>query len=87
MPSARMRAIPEAPDDPTKARDTGRGPGGAAPDEVNDFQLHYYKVNSAVDQGSWLASTRVIEIKLVLMSNDTPVEFTARVRPRNIERR
>jgi len=65
----------------------GSTQGDILTDEVNDFQLHYYKVNSAVDQGVWLASTRVIEIKLVLMSNDTPVEFTARVRPRNIERR
>jgi len=65
----------------------GAAQGDILTDEVNDFQLHYYKVNSAVDQGSWLVSTRVIEIKLVLLSNDTPVEFTARVRPRNIERR
>lgn len=65
----------------------GSTQGDILTDKVSDFKLHYYKVNSAVDQGSWLASTRVIEIKLVLMSNDTPVEFTARVRPRNIERR
>lgn len=65
----------------------GATQGDILTDEVSDFKLYYYKVNSAVDQGSWLASTRVIEIKLVLTSNDTPVEFTARVRPRNIERR
>lgn len=67
--------------------DAGSAQGDILTDEVSDFKLHYYKVNSAVDQGTWLASTRVIEIKLVLTSNDTPVEFTARVRPRNIERR
>jgi len=67
--------------------DAGGSQGEILTDQVSDFKLHYYKVNSNVDQGTWLASTRVIEIKLVLTANDTPVEFTARVRPRNIERR
>ena len=56
-------------------------------DQVSDFTLQYLDIyNSA--SSTWKPSSRIIEITLKLTgANDVPSVFTARVRPRNVERR
>ncbi len=58
-------------------------------DQVSGFTLNYYGYNIySTPQTTWQSSSRVIEITLTLTgANDVPSEFTARIRPRNVERR
>jgi prepilin-type N-terminal cleavage/methylation domain-containing protein len=64
--------------------------GDVLTDQVSGFSLKYYNydIDSSTDQGTWQPSSRVIEITLELTGADQgKSRFTARVRPRNIERR
>ncbi len=68
--------------------DTGGTQGDILTDQVSGFKLHYYKINSTADQGTWMSSSRIIEIELTLKGADSvESRFMVRVRPRNIERR
>ncbi len=58
-------------------------------DQVSDFTLKYYGYSvSSTAQTTWQPSSRVIEVTLKLKGpDDAQSEFTARVRPRNVERK
>ncbi len=58
-------------------------------DQVSGFTLNYYGFSKySAPQTVWQSSSRVIEIALKLTgASDVQSEFTARVRPRNVERK